>query len=147
MKTAALVLVLALSGCAGLRSGLDTLFGPSQGSGPDPVAVAQAEVEARRNAVAALQLSLKSAEAAETPNLPQVQADLQVAQTELAAAEAQVVKARVSKGFGYAEVAAKVISTPLQVFFPMAGPALTGLLGLLGAARSFFGGTPKPEAK
>jgi hypothetical protein len=144
MKTFLLVLLLSLplAGCAEMARFLD----PNAGQ-PDPVLSAQKEVEARQQDVATLQVNLKSAEAASAPTLPQIQADLQVAQTQLEAAEAKVVRAKVGKGFGYAEVTAKVVQSVVEPFFPLALPALTGLTVILGAARKYFGAQAKPEMK
>lgn len=95
-------------------------------------------LEERQTQVASLQLRLKAAEAANTPDIPQVRAELQVAEAELTTAKAAAIRERVEQGFEYAEVGAKIISTPVELLFPALGPALTGLVGLLGAARTFF---------
>lgn len=142
-----LLAVLPLWGCAELASVLNPTP-PGQPPAPDPVLVAQKEVDAKRAEVATLQVNLKSAEATEAPTLPQIRADLQVASTGLEAAEAKLVKAKVDKGFAYAEVTTRLISAPLQVFFPAAGPLITGIVALMGVARQAFGGgQQKPEVK
>ena len=96
----------------------------------------QSELDRNRRNVAALQLKFRSAEAAQTADLPQIRADLQVAESELTAAKSRAVRERVGKGFEYAEVGVKLIGTPLTALLPISGPILTGLVGLIGFARA-----------
>lgn len=109
-----------------------------------PIEIREDMETAQRN-VAELQLKLKQAETAATPDLPQVRADLQVAETRLHAVQAEAVQARVKAGFDYAETAVKLVPSAWLGFLPGGAAALSGLLGLLQLARGFI--EKKPEVK
>lgn len=125
MKLVLLVIFLSIAGCLPLEIRKD--------------------LEMAQQDVADLQLRLKSAEAAGSPTIPQIRADLQVAEAELSTAKAEAVRSRVNAGFEYTEAGARLIATPLQLLLPGAGTILTALIGLIGAARTMV--LPKSEAK
>lgn len=109
-----------------------------------PIEIKEDLSTAQRN-VAELQLKLKQSEAADSPDIPQVRADLQVAETRLQVVQAEAVQARVKNGFDYTETGLKIASTALLAFLPAGAAALSGVLRLLQFARSFI--DKKPEVK
>lgn len=99
------------------------------------------EINARRNAVAEAKQRLANVQSIDAPDYEPLKAALQVAEAELAESKAKVIMDRVRNGARYIELGTSIISTPLTLFFPAAGPILSALASVLALLRP-KGSTP-----
>ena len=102
------------------------------------------DLTARRGAVADAKLKYEEGVKAHAANLDVLLAELQLADTEYAAAKAAAVRERVSAGAGYVEVGSKLVGSSLAIAFPLLGSALATVAAGAGLLRQALA---KPAAK